>query len=121
MNIGLQMMLMVKLNYVRGTITKQIYGIFYRATVFRTREEAEFYKEKLLVTAELQRFADEQNEEDGENYYLCYVYGTNTLSCLNLTNVYGTITFSSYKIGKQAIETIGAERIKKYYLGVEND
>lgn len=92
---------------------------------FRTKEEAEFYKEKLLVTAELQRFADEHNEAVDWNeytnnkYFLVYSYinGAITIECRSACKV-SEIVFSSFEIAKQAIETIGEERIKKYYLGV---
>lgn len=93
---------------------------------FRTREEAEFYKEKLLVTAELQRFADEHNGEiDWEDdsslkYYLYYDYADEkVLIDFSYFIKHSDIIFSNENICQQAIETIGEERIKKYYLGVK--
>lgn len=90
---------------------------------FRTKEEAEFYREKLFVTAELQRFADENNGElkwDGvTKYYFSYDYDEKKLMCdCSYFCQNSSIYFSSYEIAQRAIETIGEERIKKYYLGV---
>ena len=87
---------------------------------FRTKEEAEFYKEKLLVTAELQRFADEHNDEMETMSFIVYERDFDRLEVTRWTNTkIAPICFSSIEIAKQAIETIGEERIKKYYLGVE--
>ncbi len=103
-------------------VEKSLYAL---GNCFKTKEEAEFYKEKLIVTAELQRFADEHNEtidwEDANEYkysiyydtYSKQIHKTGGLNCKQTT-----IYFSSLEIANKAIETIGEERIKKYYLEV---
>lgn len=107
----------------RGSINDE--GYWTLGNCFRTREEAEFYKEKLLITAELQRFADEHNGEiDWEDdsslkYYLYYDYLDEKVHIdFGYFIKHSDIIFSSENICKQAIETIGSDRIKKYYLGV---
>lgn len=92
---------------------------------FKTEREAEFYRENLLVTAELQRFADEHNDviDFGKinirKYFIVYDLELDKFT-VDYTYSYkaNTIYFSSSEIAKQAIDTIGEERIKKYYLGV---
>lgn len=95
---------------------------------FQTKEAADFALEKLKVEAELRRFAEENNEYeiDWENrnqnkwfiYYDCVMK--------NIGIVYYTILrthcvyFSSKEITKQAIDYIGEERLRKYYLGIED-
>ena len=94
---------------------------------FKTEREAEFYKEKLLVTAELQRFADEHNDtikiekHQGSTYYFYYQFDTKRIAigCSTAWNRYFGVFFSSSEIAKKAIDTIGEERIKKYYLEVQ--
>ena len=98
---------------------------------FQTEEQAEFMAEKLKVIHELEKFAYENNEEEidwndtnQEKLYLTMNY---TDKCIDIFYTYGwiyspsNIYFTSKKIAKEAIETIGAERIKKYYFGVEED
>lgn len=93
---------------------------------YRTREEAEFVIEKLKVITELKRFAQRHNENiDWNNfgkkkYYLYYDYSANNIACKfkQYTGI-STIYFSSSDIAQQAIKTIGADRLKKYYFEVE--
>ena len=101
-------------------------GYWLMGNCFRTREEAEFYKEKLLVTAELQRFANEYNEEiDWENtltkkWRIYYNFIERKILFSDwFSSKFSDICFSSRELCEQAIETIGEDRIKKYYFGVE--
>ena len=87
--------------------------------VFRTQEEAEFRAEQLKVEAELRRFSRPfvVGKENWEiNYDVEYnevtVFRYYTFQCCN-------IHFASEDIAQKAIETVGKERIKKYYFGVE--
>lgn len=95
---------------------------------FKTEKEAKFALEKLKVEAELRRFAEENNEceidwtdEDQEKWCMHYSYGDGDVY---FTNAYchkrNDIYFSSKKIGAQAVNSIGKERLKKYYFGVED-
>ena len=95
---------------------------------FKTEEEAEFALEKAKVETELRRFAEENNEyeidwtdEDQEKWCMYYsymdgdVYFTDAY-CHKRNDIY----FSSKKIGAQAVDSIGKERLKKYYFEVED-
>ena len=64
--------------------------------IFRTQEEAEFRAEQIKVEAELRRFSRPFEVSQCGNMY-----------------------FPSREIAQKAIDTVGAERIKKYYFGVE--
>lgn len=99
------------------------YGI---GNCFKTEEEAEFALEKAKVETELRRFAEENNEyeidwtdEDQEKWCMYYsymdgdVYFTDAY-CHKRNDIY----FSSKKIGAQAVDSIGKERLKKYYFEV---
>lgn len=94
---------------------------------FRTQEEAEFEVERLRVIAQLKRFAEEHNEpldwkdSTQSKYYIFFsaddsniYYGFTLLAKRN------DIYFSSKELAQQAIKAIGEERIKKYYLEVED-
>lgn len=100
---------------------------------FKTKEEAEHILEKLKVIHELQKFAYENNEgeidwnnKDQRKYYLIltctggknrYMDATYTFE---LRSVPFNVYFTSEKLAKKAIETIGEERLKKYYFNVED-
>ena len=91
---------------------------------FKTREEVESNIEKLKVIAELKAFAEPKDRAwDGNNkHYYFYLYADSTSK---LTIDYArffmnsTIYFKTAEMAKKAIEAVGEERIKKYYLGVE--
>ena len=98
---------------------------------FQTEEQAEFMVEKLRVIHELEKFAYENNEEEidwndtnQEKLYLTMNYMD---KCIDVFYTYAwiyspsNIYFTSKKIAKEAIETIGEDRIKKYYFGVEKE
>lgn len=96
---------------------------------FRTKEEAEFAIEKQKITTELKRFAQEHNEyeidltNDKGVYFLMYINGEVTFGyCLKYLSMFGknTVYFTSNIIAQQAIEAIGADRLKKYYFEVED-
>ena len=95
--------------------------------VFKTQEEAEFALEKMMVKAELERYAREHNDPKKEEWngdnshysigfdyvnskiYICHVYETQ----------YDEIYFTSEKIAENAIAEIGEKRIIKYLFGVD--
>lgn len=94
---------------------------------FRTQEEAEFHREKMLVLGELQRYADEHNEGeidwgDDEQMKYCIYYGHYSkvifISRECSAQQVGQIYFTSEQIARDAIATVGEERIKKYLFGV---
>lgn len=96
---------------------------------FKTKEEAEHMVEKLKVIHELQKFAFENNEEkidwnDTKQYKRFLVYDTDDKEiCVDyrtyVKNEPFNIYFTSFNLARQAIKTIGEDRIKKYYFDIE--
>lgn len=125
----------IKTNYPLLTIGSVCWGyngcfdnlLYEIGNCYRTREETTFALEKQKVITELKRFAQEHNEkefdwydEDQQKYHLYYSYYNNSVEidfvyCRQLNIIY----FTSEKIAQQAIKTIGADRLKKYYFEVE--
>ena len=100
---------------------------------FKTEEEAKFMVEKLKVIHELEKFAFENNEEEimsyfknllKAKYFLRIEIRSKKLEVVSSpTHEYLPfhIYFDSEEIAKKAIETIGEDRIKKYYFGVKEE
>ena len=101
---------------------------------FQTAEQAKFMIEKLKVIHELEKFAYENNEEEAvmvfthllkAKYFFRMEIKSKKIQVVSSpTQEYlpFNIYFDSEEIAKKAIETIGEDRIKKYYFGVgEND
>ena len=97
---------------------------------FKTKEDAKHMVEKFKVIRELQKFANENNEEkiDWKNFNQCKykifydaededLYVDYSIQCES--EPFG-IYFTSFTIAKRAIEEIGEDRIKKYYFNVED-
>lgn len=91
--------------------------------VFLTEEEAEFELERLKVIAELKKYAEPKDRgwgSDAVKHWFIYYgrvkqkieYDCNFLVSRN--NIY----FESKEIAEQAVEAVGEDRLKKYYLGV---
>lgn len=94
---------------------------------FKTKEEAEFAVEKQKVTTELKRFAQKHNDKinwhDNSDwkYYIVYDYRDKKLTICSIIKIKGVdICFTSRELAQEAIETIGADRLKKYYFEVED-
>lgn len=104
------------------------YGCYEIGNCFKTEKEAKFALEKLKVKAELRRFAEENNEheidwedDDQEKWSIYYNCDTKKIDIIyNTVLKTHCIHFSSKEITKQAIDYIGEERLKKYYLGIED-
>lgn len=100
---------------------------------FQTEEQAEFMAEKLKVIHELEKFAYENNEEEAvmvfthllkAKYFFRMEIKSKKIQVVSSpTQEYlpFNIYFDSEEIAKKAIETIGEDRIKKYYFGVDED
>lgn len=99
---------------------------------FATIKEAEFAAGKQKVLTELKRYALEHNEGeiDWKNReqmkYSIVLLGRHSPNVCSLTifetnsfSDIGQIYFSSREIAENAIEAVGAERIKKYLFGVK--
>ena len=88
--------------------------------VFRTKDQAEFAAEKLRVEAELRKFS--RPFKEGEYNYFIQIHPSHNNIVTESDDYYqtqGTIYFESTTIANEAIDSIGAERIKKYLFGVE--
>lgn len=103
-------------------------GLWKMGNVFKTEQETIFAIEKQKVEVELERFADEHNdpdkdEWDGKNihYYIRYDIGDEALTMAssyimqNINDIY----FTSEDIVRNSIDHIGAERIIKYLFDVD--
>ena len=89
-------------------------------SVFKTKEEAEFRVEQLKVEAELRRFA-RPFKIGGKNYMLQYLLnGDKIVITYFEVSRCGNMYFPSREIAQKAIDTVGEDRIKKYYFGVED-
>lgn len=92
--------------------------------VFKTREEAEFESEKRLVIAELKKYAEPKDREwNGMNKHFYFRLKTETNEiCVDTDCRFKTATlhFESLEKTAEAIRAIGEDRIKKYYLGIDN-
>lgn len=97
---------------------------------FKTEEEAQHMIEKLKVIKELQNFAIENRDEeiswDEDSRYKFYIYFDYKWKMIRITwatvahgspfNIY----FASEKAIHDAIDSIGEDRIKKYYFDVKD-
>lgn len=106
----------VQVRWMGDEAEDDIYAI---GNVFRTQEEAEFRAEQLKVEAELRRFA-RPFKSDSENYTLGYRHLYDKIEMTFFETIQcGNLYFPSKEIAQKAIDTVGADRIKKYYFGVE--
>lgn len=95
---------------------------------FKTKEEAEFALEKVKVETELRRFAEENNEHEidwknkkQEKWFIFYNCKEEIINPIYLYDFYiCNICFTSEEIARQAIKSIGEERLKKYYFRIED-
>lgn len=89
----------------------------------RTSEEVQFQIERDAVLYELSKFAEPKNEVwDGKtnHFYICYSMIENKMSVnYNWINKRDDIYFASREDAEKAVQAVGEERIKKYYLGME--
>ena len=103
-------------------------GRYSMGNCFRTKEEAEFTREKQKVKTELQRFADKHNDSDQEewdeanlHYYIGYDVSKDDLTVTPAAMIRCTneIYFSSKEIAEDAANKIGVKRIMKYLFDVD--
>lgn len=95
---------------------------FLAGNVFKTREEAEFAAEKLKVLTELKVFSEPKDRAwDGKNRHWDIVYE----STLNRVRIVGWLScrtngihFETEEKAQQAIDAVGEDRVRKYYLEV---
>lgn len=77
-----------------------------------------FRAEQLKVEAELRRFSSPFNNGE-ENYIIYFNHHKNMVRIDKSAYLqYSNIHFASPEIAQKAIDTVGEDRIKKYYFGV---
>ncbi len=90
---------------------------------FKTYEEAEFAQERLKVLAELKEFAEQDGAEWGgytEHYYIYYDFDEHFVdTCWTKESACAELYFAAEKDADLAIEAVGEDRIKKYYLRIK--
>lgn len=89
--------------------------------MFKTKKQAEFAAEKLKVEGELRKFS-RPFEYGKTNYHIFFDIDGNSFRT-NFTSycpLQGAIYFESEEKAKQAISTVGVDRIKKYIFEVED-
>lgn len=89
--------------------------------VFFTEEEAKAARERLKIRAELLDLGGRETFKPGErNYLICYIHSSDEVTGAIYTDCdHGTIYFDTEEETDDAIETIGKERLKKYWFRVE--
>ncbi|MFV8290812.1 hypothetical protein ACNNMX_02040 [Aerococcus viridans] len=88
--------------------------------IFKTKEQVEFAFEKLKVEAELRKFSQHPNIGAGKWFIVCGDSGNVYTSYTNQGIFQGSIYFESAEKIRQALESVGEDRIKKYIFGVED-
>ena len=107
--------------WTNNRIDKERYEI---GNLFKIKKKCEFVVEKLKVIAELREY-EELNREWNEmnfHYHIYYNYSKEKvdIGCAQIVKQ-NEIYFESREIARQVIDAVGENRIKKYYLGVENE
>lgn len=123
----------IEFSYYNNRSTKDKLHICNIGNYFKTDEEADHMVEKLKVIKELQDFAIENRDEEisweEDDEYNCYKYSIYFDYRLESIRVNWTtvahdspfnLYFTSLEIAKEAIKTIGEDRIKKYYFDVKD-
>ena len=89
--------------------------------IFKTKEQVEFAFEKLKVEAELRKFS-RPFEIYGTNYHLYFAKddGFMGIGYTTTSLIQGAIYFENEETAREAIKSVGKERIKKYIFGVED-
>ena len=87
---------------------------------FKTQEEAEFAIERLKVLHELRQFAGTKNA-DNVSYSLIFSTKNKIVDDVKQNDcITSAIWFDTIEDAKTAIETVGEDRIKKYYFMMED-
>lgn len=90
---------------------------------FKTEEERDAAAEYLMIVAELKRFAIDHNDEidwddhSQRKYKLCWNRETEKVdSTWSRRKITDGIYFSSHEVAMAAVDAVGEDRIKKFYL-----
>ncbi len=105
--------------WTNGDADKQAFAI---GNVFPTQEAVDFEVVRRMVIAELSDYAEGEDalwDVTEWHFRICYDYSTGRIGyCFDEFTKFGGPYFPSEKVAKAAVEAVGEERVKKYYLGV---
>lgn len=94
-------------------------GKLFLGNVFKTKEEAEFERERLRVLVEMKKYS-KPFEIRGNNFVIKYVHQEQSIKIGSLGETqYNDIYFENEEVARKVIDKVGADRIKKYYLRVK--
>lgn len=88
--------------------------------VFKTKEEAEFEAERLNVYRKLRQFALKSGRYEG-NFSIVYDYVTKEIDYWENETAFqrfGELIFKTEEDARRAVETVGVDKVLKYYLEV---
>ena len=112
---------------IMGASAEYVKDLFKLGLTAHTKEEAEKIRRRLLVEKELRDWAKKCKEPvdigntDQEKYYAQYETDCCKISTDGFyTYVVANIIFTDESILKQAIESIGQERLIRDYFGIDN-
>lgn len=93
--------------------------------LFFTKEEAEFEAERRRVIAELKLFAEPEDRIWNRNtahFKICLdIHNNSVIVSADFTVKCNIIYFESEEIAQKAIDKVGEDRVKKYYLRIEGE
>ena len=89
--------------------------------IFKTEDEAYFKVERLKVENELRKLS-QPFKSMTDNFIIVFDRETYKLGvkAVIFSDIQGAIYFDSTTVAEEAIESVGAERIKKYIFGMED-
>lgn len=105
----------------------ELYGIdksrLISNNMFKTESEAKFKRERDTVLYELSKLAEPKDREwnnCNNHWYICWNYSADRIGFdLKYNCKHNDIYFASREDAEKAIQAVGEERIKRFYLGVE--
>lgn len=89
--------------------------------VFKTKEEAEFEAERLRVYRELRQYSS-NGKLCKDYFYLGYDIFKKDIVYVKVSNSiirYGDLCFESKELTEKAVESVGKDKVLKYYLEIE--
>ena len=106
----------VKCQWITADFDYKRFNIY---NVFKTKGKAEFELNRRKVIAELKRFSNDFKQEI-DSFFIAYDY-LNDYIVIHCDNIYkhSDIYFESEDKAWRAVETVGRDRVVKYYLGIE--
>ena len=106
-----------------SSITLSCLQVAEMGNCFRTREEAEFERDRLKVLAKMKKFAEPEDREwDGKKHHWAIRFDMKdkSLYCIYITDHKSNdIYFESKKKLDKCIKEVGEDEIRKYYLRIK--